>query len=196
MTQGFANVGTPAPQNFELLASPYTVVVAPGQGPGGGPINTLTYSLLSGGSFQFRFVDNFAPFVNGALYNQGQGAVTIDFAQPVSEFGFQVQNFDAGSTTFFLQAFNGLTLLGTFSVTGSTNFLGLRADDAIFTHLLISTTGNNFAIGVTHINSTLPPSSIPEPATITLLGMGIVGAAVLRVNGEGLVVASEWSTFN
>jgi hypothetical protein len=115
-TQGFANVGAPAPQDFELLPSPYTVVVGPGQAVGGGPINILTYSLLSGGSFQFRFVSDFSPFVTSALYNQGQGAVVIDFAQPTREFGFQIHNFDLGSTTFFLEAFNGLTPLGTFSV--------------------------------------------------------------------------------
>lgn len=176
-TQGFANVGTPAPQNFDVLPSPYIVVVGPGQAAGGGPLNTLTYSLLSGGSFQFRFVSEFSPFVTSALYNQGLGAVAIDFAQATREFGFQVQNFDLGSTTFFLQAFNGQTPLGTFSVTGSTAFLGLRADDTIITRILISSTGNNFAIGATHVSVA---SNVPEPATITLLGMGIAGAAVIR----------------
>jgi hypothetical protein len=181
VTQGFANNGTPPPQDLQILSSPYTVVVGQGLGPGGGPINTLTYSSVSGGTFQFRVISNFSPFGTSALYNQGSGAVTLDFAAPVSEFGFQAQNFNAGSTTFFLQAFDGLTPLGTFSATGSTVFLGLRSDAANITRILISSVGNNFAVGETHISYTpSTPSGVPEPATFMLLGSGLAGAAILR----------------
>ncbi|HJQ33851.1 MAG TPA: PEP-CTERM sorting domain-containing protein [Pyrinomonadaceae bacterium] len=179
-TQGFANVGSPAPQIGQMLASPYVLVVGPGLGSNGGPINTLTYSLASGGNFQFLKLDNFLPFGTSALSNFGNGAITIDFAEPVGEFGFQAQNFDAGSTTFYLQAFNGLTSLGTFSVTGSTVFLGLRADDPVITRIIVSTTGNNFAIGETSIGFNSPATGTPEPATMTLLGTGLLGAAALN----------------
>lgn len=190
VTQGFANTGVPAPQNFQTLPSPYTVVVGPGLAPGGGPINTLTYTLLSGDAFQFRTVSNFSPYGTGALYNQGQGQIAVDFAQPISEFGFQVQNFDSGSTTFFLEAFNGLTSLGTFSVTGSTAFLGLRTDGETITRIIVGSTGNNFAVGETHINYAPAPSGVPEPATITLLGMGTAGV-VAAVRKRRKIVREE-----
>jgi len=166
-------IGFPGLSPGQLVPSPYVVVI-----PG---INTITYSVPTG-SLQFLSLMQFQPFQTGALSNLANGPITIDFMLPVDAVGFQLQSL-AGPTTFSIQAFNGATFLGTFSVSGETSLLGLVTNSGdVITRLIVSGGEGSgfFAIGTTELHNA--PAPIPEPATLLLLGTGLAGvcAAVRR----------------
>lgn len=171
-------IGFPDLTVGQLVSSPHNVVIP--------SINTITYSVPSG-SFQLLRLTQFQPFITGALSNQGNGPITLDFRLPVNALAFQLHSF-AGPVTFSVQAFNGATLLGTFLVSGETTLLGLvtTRGDAI-TRLIVSggTGGGFFAVGATGLHNA--PGPIPEPATLLLAGTGLAGvwAAVRRRRVRG-----------
>ncbi len=90
--------------------------------------------------------------------NSGQGLnVCLDFPQP------NASRFDAGdSVTFFLDSNTAAYLAASFLTTGA------------FAHINeIGTTGNSAKI-------TDPPPSVPEPASLLLLGTGLAALAARR----------------
>lgn len=153
--------------------------------------NTLTFTDASS-TYQRRnqgngWGGNFAPGTH-LLWNQGGGPDTISFATAVTELGLKVGP-NSGTDTFTLTAYNGLTSLGSFNVTGTQTgagddtspFLGVKATGGnVITSVTISgsggSSGNNFAISPVAFGAT----AVPEPGSYALLAsFGLTGAAFL-----------------
>ncbi len=177
---------------LDILPSPY-ILTAGGNG--------LTFTLAQGdfrradqGNNIGDMVGNFAPgtkllYTNtntvGGIDGGGLGPIDIAFSVGVAEVGFRAQNDFVGPESFFFSVFNGGALLGDFCADGisgqvgndTTTFLGVRATEGdVITQLIVTGVSgvpyapdNDFAIGPVSF------TSIPEPMTIVLLGMGIFG---------------------
>ena len=118
-------------------------------------------------------------FPNGAtlLWNAGAGTLTIDFDQAVMGFGALISSDNFGDFTAQVLLGGGL---GTFSVNGNNisniPYLGVLSDAADITSVTFSniTNGESFAIG------NLDLKTVPEPATLALMGLGLAGLGLSR----------------
>jgi PEP-CTERM motif len=109
-----------------------------------------------------------------ASVGQGLGytnPLTIAFASPVSNFSVIVTNNIAG--TFSAQDNLGTTVTNALS-TGSFALFSLL-DSGITSVTIASTGSGGFDFAIDNVSFTPTASSVPEPATLALLGSGIVG---------------------
>ena len=152
--------------------------------------NTLTFSD-AGSKFQLdQAGTNYfqTGFASGTeiLYAAGSSGaaapITIDFLNPVSQVGFNAEEFAFGNENFTFSAFDNALLIGSFMATGndpnSLAFLGLSATggDAITSLVISDTQGNNIALGPIAFGAS-SPSPVPEPSTLLLMGTGLFGLA-------------------
>jgi PEP-CTERM motif-containing protein len=137
---------------------------------------------------------SFAPeFPPGStlLFNLLDGPLTIDFAPGIHEVGLFAQGFLLDTPqAFAVNIFNGASLLTSFSVgpdpnagfPGTALFIGARAFGLdLITQMTVSNTelsdDPSFVIGPLTF-SEAAAGEVPEPASLLLLGMGLLGAGV------------------
>lgn len=143
----------------------------------------------SGGCSYNGWFGNFAPGDNLIFTGfTGLGPLTLGFSTGVSGAGLQIMRNAFGAFTATIDAYNGATLLGSFSEGGTSAF---TADNsAIFigindlsgpniTSIVINTDSSDFAVN----QLSLLTNAVPEPSSIgmaLLLGLGVLTAAHRR----------------
>ena len=161
--------------------------------------NTLTFTD-SGGTLEYdqagtNYVNT--AFANGTniLYASGfSGAgapITIAFANAVTEFGFNAEEFAAGPYTISFTAFDGATNLGTFTATGcdplggcttasgTLSFEGLQSTGGITSVTISDTDGNNIGLGPLTFGGS--PIGTPEPSSLLLMMFGVALLGLMTI---------------
>ena len=155
--------------------------------------NTLTFSAALGALEldQVGVTYGSSAFSNGTRILiaggfQGPTApITISFANPVSEFGVNAEEFNTGDYTVSFTAFDGARPLGTFTATGNDpsilSFEGARTTggDVITSVLISDNASNNVGLGPFSFGNPTA-TSVPEPASLVLIISGLLGLSLVR----------------
>ena len=177
-----------------VIPNPFTAVSV------GGIVVTGTFAGTTGlteqqGSGSSIWNGNFTPGDNliwASDRTSGQAPLTLAFSQSLNEVGTQIQADYFGAFTAEIDAYNGATLLGSFTENGNSNAnhdgsaidIGVMdlSGSNITSVTLSLTSSTNFAINQLDLNS----ATTPEPGTIMLLGsgLGLVGFARRRLSAR------------
>jgi hypothetical protein len=159
-------------------------------------VSTFAGNLALVGNFfggDFLRVDNSFSWPGNFDYGEplvwtaGAGPFVLEFANPVTSFGFNIQAALYGAFNATVDVFDSslnfsgsLTLPGisTGNPDGSALFLGLNdLSGPNIGAIVISTDSNDFAIN--DPSFTYSPAAIPEPASTAMVGAALVAAGLL-----------------
>ena len=178
--------------SWDQLGPAFTTVASPASVTS---VNGLSMTVSDGGTLERRdqgsgWTGNFT-FLDQLLWNQDNGnpITVVDLSAPISGAGAQIQSDVYGSFTATISAYNGSTLLGSFTENGvstgagdgSAIFIGLVDTSAEITSIGFSVTdvngANDFAIDTLYLNDS-STTSTPEPASLLLAGSALMGLSL------------------
>ncbi len=165
----FPVVGTPTP--FSTSAGGITATFSAPNDPGGFFTEPSAFRTISG-----------TVVANSGLGSDAFVPLDITFSAPVNSVSFAFGLSAKGPGTLDLKAFNGGSLEGSTSATGTvppTDVLAqglLTFTGAAFDSIVLSDQVDpGFAVGTVTVNTTTP---VPEPAGLAVLGIGFAGLVV------------------
>lgn len=151
----------------------------------------VTYSTPIGTDFFFNIDANagyIGGFLDGAYGGDPNRKLTITFDNPVKGFGFDTNSLMGNNFDIQINFLSGDPLTEKYNVSGLMEFFGFASTSADILSAVIGGQGNfsfafaldNFEFGGTATQVPESPTQVPEPATILLLGFGLVGIAGVR----------------
>ena len=123
-------------------------------------------------------------FIGGSA-STGVDSVNVDFATPVSEVGAYYGNVFVPGTTETVSLYDASdALVGSYSIPANDdinvdNFIGLESS-VDFVRATFSNNASGFAIALDNLEFGPSQTSLPEPATLALFGLGIAGIGLSR----------------
>ena len=148
-------------------------------------LNGVTFSGPSGGSLQVSVLDPgfFAPlfqFNSGAVLS-GFGFIEVTLPAGITAIGTDLMSTNPSGSTFEVVLSTGETFLVNTPLRPERGFFGITADVAIASIRFTTLPGPNTSAGIPLLDNfsfgQAQPAAVPEPATILLLGTGLVGIA-------------------
>jgi hypothetical protein len=137
-------------------------------------IDGIGFTQISGNSLVTTEGNSVMDFVT-----LGSTAVEFSFDNAINAFGIDITSIDFPTTTVSFLDDNG-TVLNDFAIDGQfagATFFGVINDQS-FSKARFNFTGNEF-LNLDYLQyGSNPENTVPEPGTLSLLGLGLVGAAV------------------
>jgi hypothetical protein len=188
---GTAQAQTTASFNFNSLDPDVTgnITGTPFKLTSGGV--TATFSSPSDpGAFSVLSPAGFLSFTDDVLISDpsnGPATLEVDFSQPLSSFTGDFATFGDGALTVTALSGPGGALVGSNSATGTLSVTDpvdfpfpegtVTFNGGTFSSIILSdSTDPAFALG--DFSVTTAPTHVPEPSTLTLMGLGLAAAAI------------------